>query len=149
MGQQRVDQRVLPVARGRVDDESRRLVDDDDRIVLIHDIERDLLRPRLGRHRRGNRDVVEIPRFDPPGGVGYRRPAARNMAVLDQRLEAGPGDRGAIRRQQPVQAHSALAGPGGDTEISPARGRSRNRAGIAIFHRRRGWTGTCRRSRPS
>ena len=66
MGDERVDQRPGPVAGGGVDHEPAGLVDDDDRSVLVDDVERDRLRPGLrrlgGRHLQGDRvagvDVV-------------------------------------------------------------------------------------------
>ena len=60
-GEQRVDQRALPVAGRRVDDEARRLVDDEQVVVLVHGVDRDrrvglevvrdLGRRHLERHR--------------------------------------------------------------------------------------------------
>ena len=48
MGDQRVDQRSGRVARGRMHHEAGRLVDDDDVVVLVDDVERDILALRLG-----------------------------------------------------------------------------------------------------
>ena len=43
MGDQRIDQRARLVPGGGMHDEALRLVDDDDVVVLEHDIERDVL----------------------------------------------------------------------------------------------------------
>ena len=51
MGDQRVDQRALGVAGGRMHHQALRLVDDDERVVLVDDIERDRLARGLGRAR--------------------------------------------------------------------------------------------------
>ena len=50
MGDQRVDQRAGLVAGGRMHDQPLRLVDDDDVVVLVDDIERDIL--AFGLRRR-------------------------------------------------------------------------------------------------
>ena len=50
MGDQRVDQRAGLVAGRRMHHEALRLVDDDDVVVLVDDIERDIL--ALGLRRR-------------------------------------------------------------------------------------------------
>ena len=53
--EQRVDERPVGVPRRRVDDEAGRLVDDEQVVVLVDDVDRDLrLGDRLGR--RGRRD---------------------------------------------------------------------------------------------
>ena len=53
MGDQRIDQRALRVAGGRMHHQACRLVDHDERVVLVDDIERDVLaRGAGGRGRR-------------------------------------------------------------------------------------------------
>ena len=52
MGNQRIDERALPIAGRRMDDEIGRLVDDDDVGVFINDIERDRFALRYGGTRR-------------------------------------------------------------------------------------------------
>ena len=58
MSDQRVDQRARAVAGARMHNQAGRLVDDDDVGVLVKDVERDRLRPRLRflRFRQGDRD---------------------------------------------------------------------------------------------
>ncbi len=49
--QERVDERARPVAVGRVHDEVGLLVDDEEDVVLVHDVERDRLGPGLDGRR--------------------------------------------------------------------------------------------------
>ena len=53
MGDQGVDQRAVGIAGGRMHDEARRLVDDDEVLVLVDDLQRDVL--ALRHCRRGRR----------------------------------------------------------------------------------------------
>ncbi|MCY1547275.1 hypothetical protein D9M68_833220 [compost metagenome] len=48
MKQQRIDQRAIGRTGGRVHHHAHRLVDHDQLVVLIEDVERDILRQRLG-----------------------------------------------------------------------------------------------------
>ena len=75
MGDERVDEGARGVARARMDDEPRRLVDDDERVVLVNHVERDRFGPRL--RRRGGRQIEgeALARFDPVFCVNYGRPA--------------------------------------------------------------------------
>ena len=64
--QQGVEQGAAPVAVARMDDESGRLVEDEQRLVLIDDIERNVLgRRRLGPfvRRLGDADLLAAPEF--------------------------------------------------------------------------------------
>ncbi len=72
MGDQRVDQRAGLVAGGRMHHEARGLVDDDDVVVLIDDIERDILAGGLGRDRFRHVDCDRIARGDMISGVADR-----------------------------------------------------------------------------
>ena len=61
MGDQRIDQRAGRIAGGGMHDEARRLVDDDDLVVLVHDGERDVLAGAVAaasRRRHLQRDGV-------------------------------------------------------------------------------------------
>ncbi len=49
MGDERIDEGLVGVAGARMDDEAGRLVDDDERVVLIDDVERDRLALRAAR----------------------------------------------------------------------------------------------------
>ena len=56
MMDQRVDQRAGPVAGAGMHDQPGRLVDDDQLVILVEDVERDVLALRLGRLRLGQLD---------------------------------------------------------------------------------------------
>ncbi len=55
MGDQRVDERAVRVARARMHDEPRRLVDDDQRVVLVDHVERDGFAAQCGLLRSAGR----------------------------------------------------------------------------------------------
>ena len=61
MGDQRVDQRTGLVAGGRMHHQAPRLVDDDDVVILIDDVERDILTRRLGGDGSGTSIVIVSP----------------------------------------------------------------------------------------
>ena len=72
--QQRVQQRAVAVAAAGMHDESRGLVADDDRRVLEHDVERDVLRGvGSARRARGRRDVDALAAGDAALRVPRRR----------------------------------------------------------------------------
>src|SRR6185437_4302403 len=75
MGDQRIDESSLPVAGAGVHDEAGRLVDHDQRVVLVEDVERDLLRTERGRGRWWKLEREAVARFDPIGDVLYGRAA--------------------------------------------------------------------------
>ena len=58
MVEQRIDQGAVEIARRRMDDHARRLVDDEQMIVLEDDLERDVLRFVMRRHGLGDGDRV-------------------------------------------------------------------------------------------
>ena len=87
MGDQGVDQRTGPVAGGRMDDQTGRLVDDDKMGVLECDIERDILAKRDRRFGLGQIDHDAIARVDPVVGLDYRGAADGDVTRLDQGLE--------------------------------------------------------------
>ena len=57
MVKQRIDQRPVEIAGGRVDDEAGRLVDDQQMLVLEDDRQRDVLRLIVRRFGLRNRDA--------------------------------------------------------------------------------------------
>ena len=90
VGQQRVDERAVRVAGGRVDDKPLGLIDDDHVRVLIADLQRDGLR-RNGRfahlwnfqlQRRPGGELFVL--FDGPSGL-------RDRTLLDQALGLAAG----------------------------------------------------------
>ena len=73
MSDERVDERARRVPGGRVYDEVRRLVDDDEGLILVDDVERDGLGCWSSRLRLRYDDVIHLARFDPPRPVFYCR----------------------------------------------------------------------------
>ena len=119
MGDQRVDQRAVGIARGRMDDEPGRLVDDDEILVLVDDVERDILALRRGGHGRRHLDT----RKSSPGLtlilaslIVVRR--TRDGAALDQALAGASGSYREAQRRGSGRAASPPARP------RPSRGRS-------------------------
>jgi hypothetical protein len=83
---QRVDQRTGPVSRGRMHNETARLVEHDDGVVLVDDVERDRLRARCGlrlRHRDGDRVIGA----DLAAGIADLRAGDRDLTGEHERLE--------------------------------------------------------------
>ncbi len=72
MGDQRIDQRAGGVAGGRVHHEARRLVDDDELVVLVDDVERDRFALRLRRLRRRQRHADGVAGIDGRGRIADR-----------------------------------------------------------------------------
>ena len=104
--QQRVQQRSVPVAAARMDDEARRLVDDDQRLVLVHDRQRDRLRRvrTVARVRRRQHDH----RF---AAAGLARRIGRDAvdvhaAGVDPGAQPGPREFGQRLRQRRVEAQA-------------------------------------------
>lgn len=103
VGDQRVDQRAGLVPGGGMDHEVLRLVDDDDVVVLEHDVERDVLAFGLGGRGGGHVDCDRIARFDMISGVANRGRSHADLAREDQRLEARARQVGAADGQHAVQ----------------------------------------------
>ncbi len=122
MGDQRVDQRAGFVARGRMHHEASGLVDDDDVVVLIDDIERDILAHRLGGGRFRHIDCDRIAGSDmisgiANGGVLDGGAVDRNLAGEDQRLQPRPGKFGKVFGQHAVEPARSLVA--GDDDFQP------------------------------
>ena len=116
MGDQRVDQRAALVAGGRVDNQSLRLVDDDDVVVLVDDIERDILALRLRRHRLGHVDCDRIAGGDMISGVADGGPLGGDGTGQDQRLQPRARQFRAEHREHAVEAGRSLVAADGDLQ---------------------------------
>ncbi len=104
-GEQRVDERALPVARGRVHDEARRLVDDEQVIVLVDDVDRDR---RVGLQVVRDLGGRDLQRHRAPAQHGVRAQAA---AVLVREQPLG-GELLDVRARQPRPVgHEAVNPP--------------------------------------
>ena len=64
MGDQRIDQRAFGVAGGGMHDQALRLVDDDERVILVDNIQRDGFAGRFWRFGRGQSDGDGIAGID-------------------------------------------------------------------------------------
>ena len=72
MGDQGVHQRAVEIAGGRMHHQPRLLVDDDQILVFVNHLKRDILALRNGRRHRRHRHREIVVRFDPVVGVFYR-----------------------------------------------------------------------------
>ena len=113
MGEQGVHQRAARMSRRRMHHKPGRLVDNDDVVVLIDDIERDLLAFRLGVGRLRHLDYDRIAVCDVISGVADLRGAYSDGAFKDQRFQPRARQGGQTRRQHAVEpGRSFIAGDG-------------------------------------
>ena len=117
MGDQRVDEGAVGLARAGMDHHAGRLVEDDDVVVLEHDIQRDVLglRCRLAHWRQQQR----VFRLGPHRlrRVGHGGAVLGHRAVEDQRLQPRPRQRrGGLEPggKEPVETLSGGLWRGGD-----------------------------------
>ena len=108
MGNQRVDQRSGLVPGGGMHHEILRLVDDDEVVVLEHDIERDILAFGLGGGGRRHVDCDRIPRIDMISGVANRDAADAHLTCEDQRFQARARQVGTAHGEHAVQPPRSL-----------------------------------------
>ena len=118
MGQQRVDQRAVVVARGRMHDQAHRFVEHDQVRVLIQNGEGNRLRLRRGGDRR--RDVEDIGRAEP--GVlrrfGDGLAVALQAAFVYQGFDARAGESTGRLGQDAVDALARGFGADGQDKRS-------------------------------
>jgi hypothetical protein len=88
--QQRIDQRSVEIAGGGVNHKARRLVDDNQVIVLVDHDERNILGLRLGGNGCGHRDSPRLAASELERGLAGRLAAQRYASVRHQRLDALP-----------------------------------------------------------
>ncbi len=118
MGDQRIDQRAGRVAGGGMHDQSLRLVDDDDLVVLEHHLKRDGLGRDRGVLRRRQLQSDGVAGVDAVTGIADRGAADRDAAGQDQRLVARARQLGDAGGQHAVEPLAGLFG--GDHEFFPA-----------------------------
>ena len=87
MVEQRIDQRTVAVSRRRVDHHPRRLVDDDQMLVLEHDFERNVLRLEVEGSERGKGDGESHALCHSGAGGGCNRAPQGDGPVRDQPLD--------------------------------------------------------------
>ena len=110
MVQQRIHQRAVRIAGGRVHHHALGLVHHQQRVVLINDIQRNILGDDL--HRAGRRhfhgDVLAGNRL---GVFGRRTSAAQHQPLFHQLLDAASGQFRKALGQQAVQPLAGLLLP--------------------------------------
>ncbi len=121
MREQRIDERALPVAGGRMDHHPGRLVDDDQMLVLEADVERDRLCRRGRVVRLGQHDDNPAPRAGALCRVAQQLAVAGDLAGEDQLLEAGARQLRQLPLQGAVEAHAAILGRDGDFDAPAGR----------------------------
>ena len=102
------------VARGRMHHEARRLVDDDDVVVLVDDIERDVLALRLGIGRLRHVDYDRIAGDDMISGVADG--GGSDVALL---TETWPARISAFSRERDSSARCAASTRSSRADPSP------------------------------
>src|SRR5690606_35269472 len=88
MMDERVDQRARPVAGAGMHDEARRLAKDDQVVVLVEHVERDVFGLRLGIARLRQGDLDAVAGMDLALRLAYGRAVDAHGPFLDQRLDA-------------------------------------------------------------
>ena len=111
---QRVDQRVVRIARRRMHHEPRRLVDDDHVLVLVNDVERHRLGLRTGRHDLRLKDPVALARLTlREGSVTFAPPQATAPSAINacSRVRDSVGKASARKRsrRRPAWVSSTVA----------------------------------------
>ena len=89
--EQRVDERAVAMTRRGMHDEPGRLVHDQQVVVLVHDLDRDLrLGARLGGGGRRHHQLQDGPRLDEGVRLDRESPEGQ-VAVGDELLDVAPG----------------------------------------------------------
>ncbi len=91
VGDQGIDKGSGLVAGAGMDHQPRRLVEDDQAIVLEHDVERDRFAQRLGGRGLRNRDLHDLSRAQFGLGVKRGRLVDPNQPAFDQALQPRAG----------------------------------------------------------
>ena len=136
LARERLHERARAVAARRVDDDARRLVHDEQVLVLVGDAE------RRGRDRRGGRRRLRRPHRDPLAAgehvaLGARRAVDGHVAAVDQPLRRGA--RAGVRGEEDVQPLAGRLGAGRSAHPPSGCGAA---AGAAPPRRRRGPSST-------
>ncbi len=114
MGDQRVDQRAGLVACGGMHHEAARLVDDDDVVIFIDDIERDIFADWLGRDRFRHVDCDRIARGDMISGVADGGASGGDGTGEDQRFQPRARQLRKAHREHAVEPDRSLVAGDGD-----------------------------------
>jgi hypothetical protein len=120
MGDQGVDQCSRGVAGRRMHDQAPGLVDDDDVVVLVHDIERDILALRLGGRGLRHVDYDRIATGDMISGVADDGVLDGHGTGEDQRLQPGPRQLRSALCEHAVKPGRALVARDDDLQLPTA-----------------------------
>lgn len=146
MRNERIDERTRGMSGGRVHNETCRLVDNDESIILVDDFERQILAFDV-RFRRGwQTDGVCHAWFDRSAGLSYR-PAAADMAAADQGLQTRTADLADPLCEPAVDTPTGILGAGG--QFNRARYLGFGRHGSNTFNERNFITMTNGEPQPS
>ena len=88
----------------RVYDEPRRLVDHKDVVIFEDDVERNVLRLRLGGHGRRDGDVNDVGFIDLGAGLGGDLAIHLDESGVDKPLQPRPGEVGIEGGQADIEA---------------------------------------------
>ena len=117
MRDQGVDQRAGLMAGGGMHHQSPRLVDNDDVVVLIDDVERDIFARGFSRDRLRHVDCDRIPGGDMISGVADRGASDHHLALEDQHFQPRARELLKLPRKHPVEPARVLVA--GDGELQP------------------------------
>ena len=120
MGDQGVNQRAGFVARGGMHHKPAGLVDDDDVVVLIDNIERDILTGGLRRNGLRDVDCDRIAGGDMISGVADGGASEADGTSQDQRLQPRARQLRAAHRQHAVEPGRSLVACDGDDKLLTA-----------------------------
>lgn len=116
MGEQGVNQRSLPVPGSWVNNQSGRLVNDDQRVILVNDVQGDVFRlhDRLSRGR--DADMEFLAGFDPVRGIVYLSCAQPDLSAGQKRLYARAAEFCYLFAQPFVETHTVIHVGGGEAD---------------------------------
>ncbi len=117
MGDQRIDQRAGLVSGGGMHDQAFGLVDDDDVVILVDDIERDILARRLGGDRFRHVDCDRIAGGDMISGVADGGAFDGDGTCEDQRFQPRARQLRNAHREHAVEPDRSLVA--GDDDLEP------------------------------
>jgi hypothetical protein len=113
MVDERVYEGAVKISRSGMNDQARRLVDDDQMCVLKADVQRDPLRGRGRILIIVKNHEEDLAATDPQRWVEQRRPVACDMAGMDQPFDTG-ARRWQMGRKHTIKALAGLSGAGKD-----------------------------------
>ena len=138
MSYQCVHERSGGLSGAGVDGQTGRFVDYEEALILKDDVERNIFAHERDFRRLRHRDAEYFRRFDPVGGVRYRRPRCAHQTVQDKVLDSAPGEVWQGIGERPVEPYTGF----GRHLVHIAVGKD-------ITHTVKTGPKICKRSRPS